>query len=86
MNARTKPTLAAAKPAAGVVKAELPGTAIGKNIHYTVEGDMLTIRVDLSERYGPSASGKTIIVASSEGNQKLDGTPVVIGFNAYVKP
>ena len=39
-----------------------------KNVEMTVEGTMLTIRVDLSKEFGPSASGKTIIIASTEGN------------------
>lgn len=37
----------------------------------------------------PSKSGKTLIVASSNGNQattaEFDGKPVIIGVNAYVK-
>jgi hypothetical protein len=33
-----------------------------------VEGNILTIRVDLSKEFGPSSSGKTIIIASTEGN------------------
>lgn len=37
----------------------------------------------------PSASGKTLVVASSNGNQvttaHVDGKPVIIGVNAYVK-
>ncbi len=36
----------------------------------------------------PSASGKTLVVASSRGNVKttaqVDGKPVTIGFNAYI--
>ena len=39
-----------------------------KNVEMTVEGTMLTIKVDLSKEFGPSASGKTIIIASTEGN------------------
>ena len=38
----------------------------------------------------PSASGKTLVVASSHGNKetdaKINGKPVVIGLNAYIKP
>ena len=36
----------------------------------------------------PSASGKTLVVASSRGNVKtsclIDGKPVTVGFNAYI--
>ncbi len=38
----------------------------------------------------PSATGKTLSVASSRGNQpteaRVDGKPVIIGLNAYIKP
>jgi len=37
----------------------------------------------------PSASGKTLVVASTHGNKVTDliieGQPVVIGVNAYIK-
>ena len=33
-----------------------------------VEGNILTIKVDLTKDFGPSSSGKTIIIASTEGN------------------
>ena len=39
-----------------------------KNVEMTVEGTVLTIKVDLSKEFGPSASGKTTIIASTEGN------------------
>lgn len=60
---------------------------IGSNITASVQNNILTLEIDLSKRMGPSASGKTIIVASSNGNQRIDGgNGVVIGLNAYVKP
>jgi hypothetical protein len=38
----------------------------------------------------PSATGKTLTVASTHGNKETDarinGHPVVIGVNAYIKP
>jgi hypothetical protein len=39
-----------------------------KNVEMSVEGSVLTIRVDLSQEFGPSSTGKTIIIASTEGN------------------
>jgi hypothetical protein len=39
-----------------------------KNVQMTVAGNILTITVDLTKEFGPSSSGKTIIVASTEGN------------------
>lgn len=56
-----------------------------KNIKATVKGNTMTIEIDLSKTFGPSKSGKTIIVASTEGNQKVEGSDVVIGVNAYKK-
>jgi len=57
-----------------------------KNIEMQVEGDKLTITVDLSKRFGKSSSGKSIIIASSEGNQALPGAEEIkIGLNVYTK-
>lgn len=57
------------------------------NVNYKVTGSTLTIVVDLSERHGQSASGKTIIIASTQGNQKVgDKFPEVsFGLNVYTK-
>ena len=47
----------------------------------------ITIVADLQEPT-PSASGKTLVVASSRGNvttqAQINGKNVVIGFNAYI--
>ncbi len=58
-----------------------------KNAVVKVSSDKkkLTIEVDLSKELGPSKSGKTIIIATSEGNQKVEGTDVVLGLNLYKK-
>lgn len=56
-----------------------------KNIEMAVKGDILTIKVDLSKRFGKSGSGKSIIVASSEGNQLIESTDYKIGLNVYIK-
>ena len=57
-----------------------------KNVDMKVEGDKLTITVDLSKRFGKSSSGKSIIIASSEGNQALPGKEEIkIGLNVYTK-
>jgi hypothetical protein len=39
-----------------------------KNVQMAVEGQRLTITVDLSKEFGPSASGTMIIIASTEGS------------------
>lgn len=52
-----------------------------------IKGDKLLIIVDLSKRLGKSSSGKSIIIASSEGNQALPGAEEIkIGLNVYTKP
>ncbi len=56
-----------------------------KNVQMTVEGHILTIKVDLSKEFGPSASGKTIIIASTEGNTTLPDRDEVVGLNVYRK-
>ena len=56
-----------------------------KNVEMSVEGDILTIKVDLSKEFGPSSSGKTIIIASSEGNQTIPDREEKIGLNVYKK-
>lgn len=58
-----------------------------KNVTTTITGEnKLVIEVDLNKSFGPSASGKTIIIASTEGNQKMDdngGKNFAIGLNVY---
>jgi hypothetical protein len=57
-----------------------------KNVEMKVEGNILTIKVDLSKEFGPSSSGKTTIIASTEGNVVIDGhEKAKIGLNVYRK-
>ena len=53
-----------------------------------IKGNELIITVEM-QKPTPSASGKTLVVASSHGNQvtsaMIDGKPVVVGLNAYIK-
>ncbi|RMH32546.1 MAG: hypothetical protein D6690_13745 [Nitrospirae bacterium] len=56
-----------------------------KNVEMTVNGNLLTITVDLSKEFGPSSSGKTIIIASTEGNVPVPGREEKIGLNVYKK-
>jgi hypothetical protein len=56
-----------------------------KNVDMKVEGNILTIRVDLSKEFGPSASGKTIIIASTEGNVSVTDRDEKVGLNVYRK-
>jgi hypothetical protein len=56
-----------------------------KNVEMSVEGNILTIKVDLSKEFGPSASGKTIIIASTEGNVTIPDREDKVGLNVYKK-
>jgi len=57
-----------------------------KNVEMKVEGNTLIIKVDLTKDFGPSSSGKTTIIASTEGNQSVpDQENVKIGLNVYKK-
>jgi hypothetical protein len=57
-----------------------------KNVEIETKGDILTIKVDLSKDFGRSASGKTIIIASTEGNKEIKGgNGAIIGLNIYKK-
>lgn len=53
-----------------------------------IEGDKLIIIIEL-QKPTPSASGKTLVVATTHGNVVteciIDGKPVVVGLNAYIK-
>ena len=57
-----------------------------KNAEMTVDGDTLIIKIDLSKDFGPSKSGKTIIVASTEGNATVPGREERVGLNVYRYP
>ena len=56
-----------------------------KNVEMEVEGNMLIIRVDLSKEFGPSSTGKTTIVASTEGNVSIPDRDEKVGLNVYRK-
>ena len=68
---------------------------IGKedSVYMNVDDNgILTLRVDTTKDIGPSASGKTIMIASSGGNKKINvGTEdnednVMLGLNIYRYP
>jgi len=54
-----------------------------------VKDNKLFIEIDL-EKPTPSSSGKTLVVASTRGNvvtdAQVEGKPLVVGLNAYIKP
>lgn len=56
-----------------------------KNVDMQVNGDILTIKINLKQEYGRSASGKSIVIATTEGNQYVPDSPCKIGLNVYRK-
>jgi len=57
-------------------------------IKVEIKGQKLIITADM-QKPTPSASGKTLVVATSHGNQpttlEVKGQPVIVGLNAYIK-
>ena len=53
-----------------------------------IENGKLIIEIPIHEPR-PSASGKTLVVASSNGNKPtgamIKGKPIVVGLNAYIQ-
>ena len=62
-------------------------TDIGKNVDMRIEGERLIVEIDLTKDFGNSKSGKTIIVASSEGNATLPKPyeHIKLGLNVFKK-
>ncbi len=53
-----------------------------------IEDGKLIIVIEL-QKPTPSASGKTLVVATTHGNMPtecmIDGKPVIVGLNAYIR-
>jgi len=57
-----------------------------KNVEMSVADNILTIKVDLTKEFGPSSSGKTVIIATTEGNISIpDQEDKKVGLNVYRK-
>jgi hypothetical protein len=55
-----------------------------ENVKIEKTGNLLKIEVDLSKPGTPSASGKTMVIASTKGNVRIEaGKDVFIGLNVY---
>ena len=54
-----------------------------------LKSNRLIITIDINAKPAPSSSGKTLVVASTHGNQQttatIDGKPVIVGVNAYIR-
>lgn len=55
-----------------------------KNVKIKKEADKLRIEIDLKKEFGLSRSGKSIIVATTEGNQRIGD--FYLGLNCYKFP
>jgi hypothetical protein len=57
-----------------------------KNCEMKLDGNILTITVDISKEFGTSSSGKSIIIGSTEGNVAIpEKENIKIGLNVYRK-
>jgi len=60
---------------------------MAEDVTVTRDGETLVVRIPI-QKATPSASGKTLVIASTRGNQKsglqIDGKDVYVGVNAYV--
>lgn len=57
-----------------------------KNVRMSVKDGVMTLVVDLKKDFGPSKSGKTVIVATTGGNvEVVEGSGTFIGLNVYKK-
>lgn len=55
-----------------------------KNVDLSVSGDTLVIKVNLKAPTTTSASGKSEVIASTEGNVSIPGHPEIkLGLNCY---
>jgi hypothetical protein len=61
-----------------------------KNINMDVSDNVLTVTIDLSQDQGPSKSGKTVVIASREGNVDVTGHSlpyaIKLGVNCHHYP
>jgi len=55
------------------------------NVKIEVKGNIMTVTIDLSKDLGPSASGKTRLVATTRGGVRVGETGVSANISAYRK-
>jgi hypothetical protein len=57
-------------------------------VNVSIENGELVIRLPLNKTPIPSTTGKTLVVASTRGNQQteavVNGQPLIVGVNAYI--
>ena len=61
---------------------------MGKGVKYEIdENGVMTLWINTRENFGLSGSGKSTMIATSSGNQKIqvDGEDIFVGINIYKK-
>jgi hypothetical protein len=65
-------------------------SASPKKLTASIEDGFLVIKVPMNSTPVRSATGKTLVVASTHGNKQIEveieGQPVFLGLNAYIYP
>jgi len=56
-----------------------------KNVEFTVTKEKIVITIDRGYKEWASGSGKSMMLASTEGNVAVDGTDYTVGLNCYRK-
>ena len=80
--AKVAAPVAVREPVAAKVESTLK--TLSDNLLYSLDGTVLTIRVDLARTLYQSATGKSFVIASSHGNTPLPGMEdVKIGVNIF---
>ena len=79
------------QPNGGQAQAQAPAAVAQQaGMSVAIERGMLVIRVPMNAQPIASQSGKTLVVASTHGNVAttavVNGRPVIVGVNAYIKP
>ena len=55
-----------------------------KNIKMENKANKLVLEIDLTKNFGRSKSGKSIIIATTEGNVSIEGADnIKLGLNCY---
>ena len=73
------------RPSHFITAVQTQGATNMKNVTITQTANLLTITVDLSKNLGRSKTGKSTIVASTEGNVPLEDGKTFLGVNVYRK-
>lgn len=53
-----------------------------QNIKQTIKGNKLVIEIDLTQEFGISKSGKSMVIASTLGNKNVKDN-IMLGINVY---